>query len=42
VKTILVSGAAGYIGHHVVREILERGYKVIANDIVDGEWKLTS
>jgi dTDP-6-deoxy-L-talose 4-dehydrogenase (NAD+) len=38
VKTILVSGAAGYIGRHVVREILERGYKVIANDIVDGEW----
>jgi dTDP-6-deoxy-L-talose 4-dehydrogenase (NAD+) len=38
VKTILVSGAAGYIGRHVVREILEQGHKVIANDIVDGEW----
>jgi dTDP-6-deoxy-L-talose 4-dehydrogenase (NAD+) len=42
VKTILVSGAAGYIGRHVVREILDQGHKVIANDIVDGEWELMS
>ena len=29
-KTILVTGAAGYIGRHVVKNALDRGYKVIA------------
>ena len=31
-KTILVTGAAGYIGRHVVKNALDRGYKVIAAD----------
>ena len=32
-KTILVTGANGYIGRHVVKELLDRGNKVIACDI---------
>ena len=31
-KTILVTGAAGYIGRHVVKNAPDRGYKVIAAD----------
>lgn len=31
-KTILVTGAAGYIGRHVVKHALDRGYRVIASD----------
>ena len=27
-KTILVTGAAGYIGRHVVKNALDRGYKI--------------
>ncbi len=32
-KTVLITGAAGYIGRHVVREFLDRGYRVIASDL---------
>lgn len=33
VKKVLVTGASGYIGTHVVKELLNQGYYVIANDI---------
>lgn len=36
-KTILVTGANGYIGRHVVTELLNRGNKVIACDIKTDE-----
>lgn len=32
-KNVLVTGAAGYIGRHVVKEFLNRGYTVAANDL---------
>ena len=32
-KTILITGAGGYIGRHVVKELLDRGYKVNAVDL---------
>ena len=33
IKKILVTGASGYIGRHVVKELLNRGYYVIASDL---------
>lgn len=32
-KKVLITGAAGYIGRHVVKEFLNKGYKVIASDL---------
>ena len=32
-KKVLVTGSSGYIGRHVVRELLRRGFSVIASDI---------
>lgn len=33
IKTVLVTGAAGYMGRHVVRAFLEAGYQVLVNDL---------
>lgn len=33
VRTVLVTGAAGYIGRHVVNAFLDAGYEVYVNDI---------
>lgn len=32
-SSVLITGAAGYIGRHVVREFLDNGYVVYANDL---------
>jgi len=32
IKKVLVTGASGYIGRHVVKELLNKGYYVIASD----------
>ena len=34
-KKVLVTGAAGYIGSHVVSALLDLGYEVIASDVTD-------
>lgn len=33
-KTVLITGAGGYMGNHVVKEFLNRGHRVIAADFV--------
>jgi nucleoside-diphosphate-sugar epimerase len=33
IKSVLVTGSGGYIGRHIVNELLSAGYEVIANDI---------
>lgn len=35
IKTIFVAGGAGYIGSHVVKELIKRGYKVIVYDSLE-------
>ena len=32
-KTVLITGAAGYIGRHVVKAFLNNDYRVLANDL---------
>ncbi|MGN0432257.1 MAG: NAD-dependent epimerase/dehydratase family protein [Lachnospiraceae bacterium] len=34
-SNILITGANGYIGKHVVKEVLNRGHKVIAVDVIN-------
>ena len=29
---VLITGAAGYIGRHVVKQVLDMGHEVIASD----------
>lgn len=31
-RTVLITGGAGFIGHHLVRELLPRGYRIIIID----------
>lgn len=33
IKSVLVTGAAGYMGRHVVRSFLDAGYQVLVNDL---------
>lgn len=37
-KTVVVTGAGGYIGRHVVKELCDRGYHVIAVDVRKKDW----
>jgi len=37
VKSILVTGATGFLGRHVVRDLLRRGFKVEAKSRADGD-----
>ena len=38
-KTIVVTGACGYIGNHVVDALLNRGARVVALDLNEGAKK---
>ena len=37
VKSILITGATGFLGRHVVRDLLRRGFKVEAKSRADGD-----
>ena len=36
---VLVTGAGGFIGHHLVRQLVERGYWVRGVDVKAPEWQ---
>lgn len=38
-ETVLVTGAAGFIGSHVVDELVDRGYEVVAVDDLSGGFR---
>jgi len=37
VKSILVTGATGFLGRHIVRDLLRRGFKVEVKSRADGD-----
>ena len=39
-KTILVTGAAGFIGFHLSRNLLEKNYKVIGLDNINSYYSI--
>ena len=40
-KTVLVTGAGGFIGHHLVKYLVKRGYVVRGVDVKDPEYQRT-
>jgi GDP-D-mannose 3', 5'-epimerase len=40
--TVLVTGAGGFIGHHLVKYLVERGYRVRGVDIKEPEFELSA
>ena len=39
-KTVLVTGGAGFIGSNLVRELLAKGYRVVCVDNFDDTYEL--
>ena len=41
-ETILVTGAGGFIGHHLVKKLVAEGHQVRGVDIVEPEFESTA